>query len=55
MRAGLVLTVFLLAGLTVSASEAQRLRPRPGGHFEVIAPTSTAWPIVRDKVVQLLK
>lgn len=27
----------------------------PGGHFEVIAPTSTAWPTVRDKVVLLLK
>lgn len=27
----------------------------PGGHFEVIAPTSTAWPTVRDTVVQLLK
>ena len=27
----------------------------PGGHFEVIAPTSTAWPIVRNRIVQLLK
>ena len=26
----------------------------PGGHFEVIAPTSTAWPTVRDKVLELL-
>jgi len=27
----------------------------PGGHFEVIAPTSSAWPTVRDKVLELLK
>ena len=27
----------------------------PGGHFEVIAPISTAWPIVRDKVLELLR
>ena len=27
----------------------------PGGHFEVIAPTSDAWPAVRDKVLELLK
>ncbi len=27
----------------------------PGGHFEVIAPTSTAWPIVRDKMLALVK
>ena len=27
----------------------------PGGHFEVIAPTSTAWPAVRDKVLELVK
>jgi acetyl esterase/lipase len=27
----------------------------PGGHFEVIAPTSTAWPTVRDKVLSLLR
>lgn len=27
----------------------------PGGHFEVIAPTSSAWPAVRDKVLALLK
>jgi len=26
----------------------------PGGHFEVIAPTSTAWPTVRDAVLKLL-
>ena len=27
----------------------------PGGHFEVIAPTSAAWPIVRDKVLALIR
>ena len=27
----------------------------PGGHFEVIAPTSAAWPTVRDKVLSLVK
>jgi acetyl esterase/lipase len=27
----------------------------PGSHFEVIAPTSTAWPAVRDKVLELVK
>ena len=27
----------------------------PGGHFEVIAPTSTAWPTVRDKMLALMK
>ena len=27
----------------------------PGGHFEVIAPTSMAWPIVRDKMLALMK
>ena len=27
----------------------------PGSHFEVIAPTSAAWPTVRDKVLALLK
>ncbi len=27
----------------------------PGGHFEVIAPTSTAWPTVRDTLVSLLR
>jgi acetyl esterase/lipase len=27
----------------------------PGGHFEVIAPTTTAWPTVRDKVLQLVR
>lgn len=26
-----------------------------GGHFEVIAPTSAAWPTVRDKVLSLLR
>ena len=27
----------------------------PGGHFEVIAPTSAAWPTVRDKVLSLVR
>ena len=27
----------------------------PGGHFEVIAPTSSAWPTVRDTVLRLLR
>jgi acetyl esterase/lipase len=27
----------------------------PGGHFEVIAPTSAAWPTVRDKMLELVK
>lgn len=27
----------------------------PGGHFEVIAPTSAAWPIVRDKILELVQ
>ena len=27
----------------------------PGGHFEVIAPTSAAWPTVRDMIVSLLR
>jgi acetyl esterase/lipase len=27
----------------------------PGGHFEIIAPHSAAWPTVRDKVLALLK
>jgi acetyl esterase/lipase len=27
----------------------------PGGHFEVIAPTSAAWPTVRDKMLALLR
>lgn len=27
----------------------------PGGHFEVIAPTSTAWPTVRDKILEILR
>jgi acetyl esterase/lipase len=27
----------------------------PGGHFEVIAPTSEAWPAVRDKVLSIVK
>lgn len=27
----------------------------PGGHFEVIAPTSAAWPIVRDTILALVK
>lgn len=27
----------------------------PGGHFEVIAPVSEAWPVVRNKVLQLVK
>jgi hypothetical protein len=27
----------------------------PGGHFEVIAPTSEAWPTVRDKVLSLVR
>jgi len=27
----------------------------PGGHFEVIAPTSTAWPTVRDTVLATLR
>lgn len=27
----------------------------PGGHFEVTAPTSTAWPTVREKVLSLLR
>jgi pimeloyl-ACP methyl ester carboxylesterase len=26
----------------------------PGGHFEVIAPTSAAWPTVRDRLRALL-
>jgi hypothetical protein len=24
------------------------------GHFEVVAPTSTAWPVVRDRALDLL-
>jgi len=27
----------------------------PGSHFEIIAPSSTAWPLVRDKAIQLLR
>lgn len=27
----------------------------PGGHFEVIAPTSAAWPKVRDTLLALVK
>ena len=27
----------------------------PGGHFEVIAPTSAAWPTVRDKIISLVR
>ena len=27
----------------------------PGGHFEVIAPTSAAWPTVRDKMLSLVR
>jgi acetyl esterase/lipase len=27
----------------------------PGGHFEVIAPTSDAWPTVRDKILSLVR
>ena len=27
----------------------------PGGHFEVIAPTSAAWPTVRERVLSLVK
>ena len=27
----------------------------PGGHFEVIAPTSAAWPTVRDKILSLMR
>jgi len=26
----------------------------PGAHFEVIAPTSSAWPAVRDAILRLL-
>lgn len=27
----------------------------PGGHFEVIAPVSAAWPTVRDKILELVR
>jgi pimeloyl-ACP methyl ester carboxylesterase len=27
----------------------------PGGHFEVIAPTSAAWPAVRDALLALVR
>ena len=27
----------------------------PGGHFEVIAPTSAAWPAIRDRILELLR
>lgn len=27
----------------------------PGGHFDVIAPTTVAWPIVRDTILELVK
>jgi len=37
------------------AGDAVEVLSVPGGHFEAIAPTTAAWPIVRDKVLQLLK
>jgi hypothetical protein len=27
----------------------------PGGHFEVIAPTSAAWPTVRDTLLAIVR
>ena len=37
------------------AGDAVEVIEVPGGHFEVIAPTSTAWPTVRDKMLALVK
>jgi pimeloyl-ACP methyl ester carboxylesterase len=37
----------------IKAGDKAELVVVPGaGHFEVIAPTSAAWPIVRDKILE---
>ena len=43
------------AGIASSKGDTVEVVEVPGSHFEVIAPTSEAWPTVRDKVLALLK
>ena len=43
------------AAAGVKAGDKVEVIEVPGGHFEVIAPTSAAWPTVRDKIVALVR
>ena len=43
------------AAAAMKAGDTVEIVEVPGGHFEVIAPTSAAWPTVRDKVLSLLR
>jgi acetyl esterase/lipase len=43
------------AAFATTAGDKVEIVEVPGGHFEVIAPTSAAWPTVRDKVLGLVK
>ena len=43
------------AGIASTKGEAVEVIEVPGSHFEIIAPTSAAWPTVRDKIAALLK
>lgn len=43
------------AAAATKAGDTVEILEVPGGHFEVIAPTSAAWPMVRDKILALLK
>jgi acetyl esterase/lipase len=42
------------AAAATKAGDRAEIVEVPGGHFEVIAPTSAAWPAVRDKLLELL-
>ena len=44
-----------IAAATKAGDRAESVVVAGAGHFETIAPTSAAWPIVRDKILELLQ
>lgn len=43
------------AAAAIRAGDTVEVIEVPGGHFEVIAPSSVAWPTVRDKVLSVVR
>jgi pimeloyl-ACP methyl ester carboxylesterase len=42
-----------VAAATKAGDQAESITVAGAGHFETIAPTSAAWPLVRDKILEL--
>jgi acetyl esterase/lipase len=45
----------MYAAKATSAGDRAEIVEVPGGHFEVIAPTSAAWPTVRDTILETVR